>query len=78
MVTNERAALLVTREPEPEPDPRAIRLTIEQIARDAGASPRTVERCIAKAERAGWLVIGRVDGVEYDFTLTIPEEFQHG
>ncbi|WP_175947642.1 hypothetical protein [Burkholderia pyrrocinia] len=74
MANEKCASLLVTREP--EQDPRAIRLTIEQIARDAGVSPDEVKACITKAERAGWLEIRCFDGAAATFIPTIPARYR--
>ncbi|MFM0726228.1 hypothetical protein PQQ53_21400 [Paraburkholderia strydomiana] len=70
-MTKKTNSPLVTREPV------KVRATIEQIARDAGTSTKTVERCIAKAERSGWLAVSKMIGKEREFSLMIPEGFAH-
>jgi len=61
------AAPLVTIAPGP------VRLTVEQIAKDTGLSPRVVKKNLAIAEKAGWLHINPINRNVAEYAVTIPK-----
>jgi predicted transcriptional regulator len=69
-MTKKTSAPLVTIAPGP------VRLTVEQIAKDTGLSPRVVKKNLAIAEKAGWLQVNRVGRNVADYAVTIPERYK--